>query len=215
MHMHQINVEDATSHFRPLNIMFFTFQQTLSRSLKQEGERARVALKVLETMTYSCNNPNDLQHLASQIQDIVTQFRKKLPKAEGIIVRPELRKQVQKRAKQILKKYRPLCAAVKRGCHKGDWHYRNRVGFHLKKGIDIMYIQINLTTCLVKYMYYSKLTYMYIIRCFQAAEKIAKQSTQEKQKKLPKPDTQSGKRVWYCTVHIYLQACIHCCIYLP
>ena len=108
--------------------MCFTFQQTLSRSLKREGERARVALKVLETMTYSCTNPNDLQHLASQIQDIVTQFREKLPKAEGIIVRPELRKQVRKRAKQIIKKYRPLPAAVKRGRHKGDWHYRNRVG---------------------------------------------------------------------------------------
>ncbi len=33
------------------------------RSLKQEGERARTALRVLETMTYSCANQDDLHEI--------------------------------------------------------------------------------------------------------------------------------------------------------
>ena len=102
--------------------------QTLWKSLKQEGERARTTLKVLETMTYSCTSPQDLHELANKVETLITDFRAKLPKSEGIILRPEARKSVRKRAQQILKKYRPLPSRVRRGRQKSDWRHRNRFG---------------------------------------------------------------------------------------
>ena len=49
--------------------------QTLWKSVKVEGERARIALKVLETLTYSCDSPQDLYQLTSQVEELVTEFR--------------------------------------------------------------------------------------------------------------------------------------------
>ena len=105
-----------------------SMQQTLWKSLKQEGERVRTTLKVLETMTYSCTNPQDLYELNAKAEKLVSDFRGKLPQSEGIILRPEARKSVRKRAQQILKKYRPLPRSVRRGRQKRDWRHRNRVG---------------------------------------------------------------------------------------
>ena len=96
--------------------------------MKLEGERTRTNLKVLETLTYSCSNPQDLHILGSQVEELITSFRTKLPKSEGIILRPEARKSVRKRAQQRLKKYRPLPLSVRRGRQKSDWHHRNHVG---------------------------------------------------------------------------------------
>ena len=87
--------------------------QTLWKSVKVEGERARIALKVLETLTYSCDSPQDLYQLTSQVEELVTKFRGKLPQSEGIILRPEIRKSVRKRAQQILKKYSSLPLSVR------------------------------------------------------------------------------------------------------
>ena len=39
------------------------------------------------------------------VEDLITNFRAKLPKSEGIILQPEARKSVRKRAQQILRKY--------------------------------------------------------------------------------------------------------------
>ena len=111
-----------------LSINSYYTNQTLWKSLKLEGERTRTNLKVLETLTYSCSNPQDLHILGSQVEELITSFRTKLPKSEGIILRPEARKSVRKRAQQILKKYRPLPLSVRRGRQKSDWHHRNRVG---------------------------------------------------------------------------------------
>ena len=96
--------------------------------MKLEGERARTSLKVLQTLTYSCNSPKDLHELTTTVEKLITDFRRKLPKLEGIVLRPEARKSVHKRAQQILRKYRPLPQSIKRGRKKGDWRYQNRVG---------------------------------------------------------------------------------------
>ena len=96
--------------------------------MKLEGERARTTLKVLETMTYSCTSPQDLHNLMTKVERLISEFREKLPKSEGIILRLEARKSVRKRAQQILKKYRPLPRHVRRGRQKSDWRHRNRVG---------------------------------------------------------------------------------------
>lgn len=79
-------------------------------------------------MTYSCTNPHDLHDLALQVEELIMSLKKKLPKSEGLILRPEARKQARKRAQKICRKYRPIPSAVKRGRTKSDWRYRNRVG---------------------------------------------------------------------------------------
>ncbi len=61
------------------------------RSLKQEGERARTALMVLETMTYSCANQDDLREITSKIEEIIVIFKQILSRSEGLILRPEAR----------------------------------------------------------------------------------------------------------------------------
>ena len=71
--------------------------------MKLEGERARTTLKVLETMTYSCTSPQDLHNLMIKVERLISEFREKLPKSEGIILRPEARKSVRKTAQQVLK----------------------------------------------------------------------------------------------------------------
>ena len=102
--------------------------QTFTRSLKQEGEQARTALKVLETMTYSCTNPDDLHELASKVEELIVTLKGKLPRSERLILRPEARKRARQRAQKICRKYRPIPKSVLRGRHKNDWRYQNRVG---------------------------------------------------------------------------------------
>ena len=100
----------------------------MTRSLKQEGERARTSLKVLETLTYSCTNPQNLHETSSKIEEIIVTLKGKLPKSEGLIMRPEARKKARERAQKICRKYRPIPKSVLRGRHKNDWRFRNRVG---------------------------------------------------------------------------------------
>ena len=91
-----------------MNYIIIIHSQIFYKSLKLDGERARTALKVLETMTYSCLNPGDLNALTESVEKLMTEFKGKLPKSEGIILHPNARKLVRKRAQQILKKYRSL-----------------------------------------------------------------------------------------------------------
>ena len=88
----------------------------------------RTSLKVLETLTYNYTSPEGLCELASEVERLITKVREKIPKAEGIILRPEARKAARNRAKLICKKYRSLPHYVRRGQKRGDWRYRNRVG---------------------------------------------------------------------------------------
>ena len=46
-------------------------------------------MKVLETMTYSCTNPNDLHDLTSKVEELITTLKRKLPQSEGLVLRPE------------------------------------------------------------------------------------------------------------------------------
>ena len=110
----------------------------------------RTTLKVLETLTYSCASPQDLYELTAKVEQLITNFRGKLPQSEGIILRPEARKSVRKRAQQILKKYRPLPRSVRRGRQKCDWRHRNRVGqkaAELRK-VNYQYVHPKNCTCM-------------------------------------------------------------------
>jgi hypothetical protein len=139
-----IRVRDITCY------VFLIFLQTLVQSLKQEGEHARTALKVLETLTYSCINPNDLHEIATKLEELILALRKKLPKSEGIILRPEARKAARKRAQKISRKYRPLPSSVKRGRPRNDWRYQNRVG---KKADELRKVLHSNSNYTYMYMY--------------------------------------------------------------
>ena len=52
-------------------------------------------------------------------------LREKLPKSEGIIIRPEARKAVRKQALNICRKYHKLPMHIKRGPNRKDWRYHN------------------------------------------------------------------------------------------
>ena len=54
-------------------------------------------------MTYSCTSPQDLHEPVNKVETLITDFRAKPSKSEGIILRPEARKSIRKRARQILK----------------------------------------------------------------------------------------------------------------
>ena len=76
--------------------------------MRQAGESARTSLKVLETLTYSCTEPKDLWELHASIEELVTEFRAKLPKQDSLVLRPQARNTARKRAKAITHKYRAL-----------------------------------------------------------------------------------------------------------
>ena len=105
-----------------------TLFQTLVSSLKQEGERARTNLRVLETLTYSCINPGDLHELSAKLEDLAKEFRSKLPKSEGLVLQPNARRAAKRRAQQVSKKYKALPLKIRRGRVRTDWKVRNRVG---------------------------------------------------------------------------------------
>ena len=56
------------SYYTNYSINVLLTSQTLWKSLKQEGERARTTLKVLETSTYSCTSPQDLYEPAAKVE---------------------------------------------------------------------------------------------------------------------------------------------------
>lgn len=103
--------------------------QTFEKSIRQAGESARTSLKVLETLTYSCTDPKHLWELYVKIEEQVTEFRSKLPKQDGLVLRPQVRNAVKKRAKAISQKYRALPLRIRRGRVRDDWRHRNRVGW--------------------------------------------------------------------------------------
>ena len=102
-------------------LMYFFILQTFTSSLKQERERARTALKVLEAMTYSCTNPDDLHELASEVEKLIVTLKGKLLMSEGLILQPEARKRARQSAQKICRKYRPIPKSVIPGRHKNIW----------------------------------------------------------------------------------------------
>lgn len=119
--------------------------QTYERSLKQEGEQARISLKTLESLTYSCVNPDDLHEVGDEIEKIIAFLREKLPSSEGLIIQPEARKSVRKQALKICRKYHKLPMRIKRGPNRKDWRYHNRVG---RKVENLRKVCIHIRKCL-------------------------------------------------------------------
>ena len=91
--------------------------------------KARVNLKAIESLTYTCTDPQLLRKLNNQLQSIINDFRSNLPENEGIVVLPA----VHERAKRALRNKKSLNQLSlplykKRGRKRLDSAYRNRVG---------------------------------------------------------------------------------------
>ena len=106
----------------------FLCLQTFMTSLKRSGEHARTNLKVLQTLTYTCTNPEQLEQLATKLDSLIMEFHAVLPQREGLTLRPQACFAARKKAQKIKHKYLNLPLRLKRGCPKSDWRYRNRVG---------------------------------------------------------------------------------------
>lgn len=98
-----------------------------------EGQKARETLKIIETLTYACEDSDALHDLNCKLNEALFQFKKCIPSSEGIIVRPAIAQrskrssQIQK-AKRIAQKYSSLQLRTKRGPKRLDSTYRNRFG---------------------------------------------------------------------------------------
>lgn len=91
--------------------------------------KARVNLKAIEGLTYTCTDPQLLRKLNNQLQSIMNDFRSNLPESEGLVILPA----VHERAKRALRnnksaKQLSLPLYKKRGRKRLDSAYRNRVG---------------------------------------------------------------------------------------
>ena len=98
-----------------------------------EGQKARETLKIIETLTYTCDDGDAFSDLNCKLNETLFQFKKCIPSSEGIIVRPAIAQRTRlesqiKRAKRITQKYGSLQLRTKRGPKRLDAAYRNRVG---------------------------------------------------------------------------------------
>ena len=104
--------------------IFFTYIQVHSVSSKVAAERARITLKSLETLTYSCTDANVLLELEQHLQSLVQDLRLQLPQEEGLVIRPA----VVSRAMKTKRKYAHIrdrqqtgyCSALTEGKRVGE-----------------------------------------------------------------------------------------------
>ena len=107
--------------------------QVKENNIAVESLKARETLKIIETLTYSCEDGDAINELNCKLGEALFQFKKCIPSSEGIIMRPaiaqrtKLKSQI-KRAKRITQKYGSLQLRTKRGPKRLDASYRNRVG---------------------------------------------------------------------------------------
>ena len=103
------------------------------RNAFTEGQKARETLKIIETLTYTCDDGDALSDLNCKLNEALFQFKECIPSSEGIIVRPAIAQRTRlkyqiKRAERITQKYGSLQLRTKRGPKRLDAVYRNRVG---------------------------------------------------------------------------------------
>lgn len=108
--------------------LFFVYIQSTEKEQK-EAMKARINLKAIESLTYTCTDPQLLKQLNSQLQGILNEFRGSLPEEEGLVILPAVREQAEcTMRKKRLKNHLSLPLLKKRGRKRLDSAYRKRVG---------------------------------------------------------------------------------------
>ena len=92
-----------------------------------------VRLKIIETLTYACEDYTALDDLNCKLSDALFQLKRHVPSSEGIVVRPTIAQRTTlkaqiRRAKRIAQKYGALKLCTKRGPKRLDAAFRNCVG---------------------------------------------------------------------------------------
>lgn len=106
--------------------------QVHSVSLKTAGEKVRIQLKQIETLSYSCTSTEDLLELNMELRKLKAKFESKLPHREGIVLHAAVSQahKVKRKYAQLQKKQ--TCSALieggKRRKRKMNSKYKNRVG---------------------------------------------------------------------------------------
>lgn len=122
---------------------------TLQLKMKKtfaESQKARETLKIIQTLTYTCDDGDALSDLNCKLNEALCQLKKCIPSSDGIIVRPAIaqrtknKSQIQ-RAKRIAQKYSSLQLLTKKGPKRLDSAYRNRVG---KKASSLRKVRITI-----------------------------------------------------------------------
>ena len=110
-------------------------------SVCQQAQKARITLKMIETLTYSCQDAEQLATVNSKLEEIFSNMKTNMPQSDGLVIRP----MIAKRAKQILsQKYRSQLAVInskysalppekKRGRQKQSASFRNKVGIKAQR----------------------------------------------------------------------------------
>lgn len=63
---------------------------------------------MIETLTYSCQDAEQLATVNSKLEEIFSNMKSNMPQSDGLVIRP----MVAKRAKQISQKYRSQLALI-------------------------------------------------------------------------------------------------------
>lgn len=70
--------------------MYILLLQVHSVSLKTAGERVRISLKSMESLTYMCTDVNMLLDLNTKLNDLIQDFKSGLPQEEQLVVQPAI-----------------------------------------------------------------------------------------------------------------------------
>ena len=64
--------------------------QVHSTSSMMAGVKARIALKSLETLTYSCTDAEMLLEVEERLQRLLQGLKAQLPQEEGLVIQPAI-----------------------------------------------------------------------------------------------------------------------------
>ena len=108
-------------------------KQVHSTSVKAAGEHTRITLKVIESLTYVCNDAKRLLELDKSIHSLLENFKKDLPHDQQLVVRSSVASRALKTKRKYAKIKRSLqCSqldlAKQRGKKKAPSKFRKRVG---------------------------------------------------------------------------------------
>ena len=94
-------------------------------------QEIRVTLKSISSLTYNCMDKHheDLLDLSVKLDQLMTDFKSKLPHEDGILLRPQLRKKLKlTKEKKVSQAISALPLPPKRGRKRQDALFRDRVG---------------------------------------------------------------------------------------
>ena len=96
-------------------------------------EELRTTLKYFISLTYNCTEEQhtSLRETNAELSRLMNKFKSSLPQEEGLLVRPEVRKDLRRsRQKKFVSTIvSQLPIRTKQGRKKADAAYRNRVGW--------------------------------------------------------------------------------------